>query len=269
MPERHPLDVELPPAPRPVVALPHILRSRRMLRLLGAFLTLLLLGFAFVERTSLARLRDQGHEATGTLTRLGSVPAGGSRRIEAAWTFEVQGRRYEGAGTLPHAAARDLRTGDPIAIIHSPSDPTVHRPAPVDDALIRAEITPILVTAGILAALLGGLIVFTERRNRRFLGLLRNGATAVATVSEIMRGNILLGSGVIAFYAFDAAPGRPIRGRSRVPGKSPSEWRPGDELTVLFDPADPDRNLPALTALSAAWIDAPDGETGASVPSPN
>ncbi len=268
MPERHPLDIELPPVPRSVVALPHILRSRRMLRLLGAFLTLLLLGFAFVERTSLARLRDAGHEATGTLTRLGPVPAGGSRRVEAAWTFEVQGRRYEGSGSLPPSAARDLRPGAPIAIIHSPSDPTVHRPAPVDDALIRAEITPILVTAGILAALLGGLIVFTERRHRRFLAILRNGSTAEATVSEIMRGNILLGSGVIAFYSFDAAPGRPIRGRSRVPGKSPTEWQAGDVLTILFDPADPDRNLPALTALSAAWIDEPDGEANMSASTP-
>lgn len=178
------------------------------------------------EQAELDLLVSQGQTVSATVDRVWTTSAK-SRSFIAAYSFEVDGREYDGDHALARAHWLPLRPGSPIEVRYLPSNPALN--FPVSDPLVPVSSGLAIFFAGLLAAF-SPLCWYPLHKQR---SLLQDGQAAPAIVikNRKEKTNVL-------YYDFPTLDG--ARVSSYV---NHTYIEKGAILCVLYDPRRPGRNV--------------------------
>jgi len=151
-----------------------------------------------------------------------------------------QGETVRGSAELDSAAWDALVERGPISVVYLPDRPGMYRvPGQTDDDAVLTLVFPLV--GGALAAV-GGFVIANAVRMRRVRRvLLRNGATAAATVVDVAAGNLRI-NGVpqlVLRYRFQDTSGNMHDGKIHLRPEEAQRWSVGGMGRVRYDSRNP------------------------------
>ncbi len=236
-----------PPAPRRVAWTRALWFSRcLMLGFLAMFAALLLSLHA--SQTRYQALTQRGLAVQGTVTGwhcglFSVVPT-----YVIRYRFTCNGVGHEGESYVPARLYQAVPVGALCLVTYLPEDPAVNCQGSAPERLQEQMVGSVLCVYVLLPILAGAALVM-EGEVRRQRRLVRTGAVAAAQVLEYRRPQGLLGGKAQVRYRFETPDGELLLGEARLPRSGLAA--PGATVPVVYDPAQPRRNLPLA---ACTWV---------------
>ncbi len=242
----------LPPVPRGVAwnTRARWLRTGVVAGLLFAPNALLVWGWD--SGKDLRELAARGETITGKVVEKTFYLSRGGTVHKVDYSFEVRGRDYRDTANVSPEEFPTYSRGGPFRVTYLKDQPATHCPGHPGPLLQRHN-ENFVYYALVAAAIFGAALGWVEFRLRRERFLAREGEPAVGRVTE--RGTTRTKNRTLYWvsHAFTAPDGEPLTGWHYVTSPIYEQLRPSARVTLLFDPARPQRHLP-LYAFEYAYI---------------
>jgi hypothetical protein len=251
--EPYPVDPGcLPPTPRAIAwnRKARLLRTAVIAGLMLGPNAILLGGWFSAE--DLRELEARGRVANGQIKETTIRHHRRSREYVVTYSYELNGRDYRRTVSVsPGEYARHSR-GKPCEVTYLPDRPDVSYPGDPGPPLGRHnETTVVFATmAAIGLAIWLARVVYVLRRER-FLA--REGEPIVGKVTDRGEERRKQQTVYYVYHEFRSPAEQTVTSRDYVPRSLYEILRPGQRVTVLYDPANPNRHLP-LYAFKYAYI---------------
>jgi len=242
---------QFPPPPR---------KARRLRRDVSGFLlaviALLYTGYvAYSDHTFAAN----GRVTTGRVLEMTRRTRRGPDLCLVRYTYKgVSGSMQNVSAKVPEGLYDKLKVGQTIAVTYLPDEPGVSRIGRPQDFNLMSHylnldwwpgFAAVLIVVGVL---LGLNSIFSARRD---IYLVSHGTAVPGAISELAKDDKTCS----ASYKFKGPDGREWTGKRKVDKKVWEGLKEGQEVVVLYDPAQPKRHgaYPLLNAALASEAEAP------------
>lgn len=170
---------------------------------------------------------------------------------QIAYEYAVQGRTFRRIGTIPSEDAFGLSPGARVSVTYLASQPAESRLAipPADSVFVWKQrlgiLSHLIPPIGMALFGLAGTVrsLFMARRRS---GLIHQGQAASGCFLGFKEIASPSGNRLLASYRFVDASGKLHESAASMPLHLQGRRRSGDEITVLYDPANPGRSEPDL-----------------------
>ncbi len=243
----------LPPTPRTVAfnTRARVLRATARACLLLVPNALLYCGW--VSGADLRELDAHGRTVTGVVTGRSCQTGGRGRRThQVVYAYRSAGREYSVRAPVSSREYAALTPDAACLVTYSPDRPWTNCPGRPGDKLRRHNEGAVL-SATVVAAMLGVWVVGLELTLRRECCLAREGEPAIGWLTEQGVTRDKNGTHYCVRHEFTSPADEPVTSWHYVPRVFWERLRPGTRVTVLYDPARARRHLP-LYAFRSAYV---------------
>jgi hypothetical protein len=175
-------------------------------------------------------MREQGVDTTARVTRHWTQNNGKERNHLVDYTFDWEGRDYDGRSHLPLKLWRTLELGSPLPVRLLPANPNRNHPRDWEPTVLPPWVA---LLVGVILATVGGLLLYAVRRQMRLLSEGRPAPGIVRRYSFAQHGQKNI------HYDFMLLSGAIAKGRSGPSRKLPPI---GGAICVIYEPDNPRHN---------------------------
>jgi hypothetical protein len=200
----------------------------------------------------LRELEARGRVTNGQITETSIRHHRRSQEYLVVYSYELNGRSYRRTESVTHAEYARHSRGKPCEVTYLPDRPDVSYPGSPRPPLERHNDTTVVFAtlAAVGLAIWLACVVYLLRRER-FLA--REGEPVVGRVTDRGEQRRKQQTLYFVYHEFRSPADRTVTSWHYVPRTLYERLRPGQRVTVLYDPANPNRHLP-LYAFKYAYI---------------
>ena len=234
------------PVPRAARLTPMAQFSRIFAIVLWIGITITIFAFAMRDINDLKALLVNGRE-TNALVSDKYITYGKSKHYHLTYRYDSDGQSYSDDTLVNQQKYDSAYNGSELLITYLPSHPTTDRAGVVDEARLNLQLRKWVTAIGVASLLLAGFCVLIQKRYQSRLLLLQFGVpvAGVVTASESRR----VSKNTMAFYLTYTykVDGEELSRQVSVPGSFYDSVFPGVEITILYQPNNPQDSVPYRT----------------------